>query len=119
MNAAPAIGRKHSKNPAAVFERPGGAPLAGAGGMRGRPNGPKPRRPPEEASERRSMSDYVNATEALAAARHIAVQKAALPPRHMLLRGVLAGAFLGYATSLVMVILGQGVPPIVGALCFP
>lgn len=37
----------------------------------------------------------------------------------MLLRGALAGGLLGYATSLVMVILSQGVPPIVGALCFP
>ena len=37
----------------------------------------------------------------------------------MLLRGALAGGLLGYATSLVMVILSQGVAPIVGALCFP
>ena len=37
----------------------------------------------------------------------------------MLLRGALAGAFLGYATSLVFVALSQGALPIVGALIFP
>jgi len=37
----------------------------------------------------------------------------------MLLRGALAGGLLAYATSLVMVILSQGLPPIVGAICFP
>ena len=33
--------------------------------------------------------------------------------------GALAGAFLGFATSLVFVVQTQGVPPIVGALLFP
>ena len=37
----------------------------------------------------------------------------------MLLRGALAGGLLAYATSLVMVILSQGLPPLVGAICFP
>ncbi len=37
----------------------------------------------------------------------------------MLLRGALAGGLLAYATSLVMVILAQGLPPLVAALCFP
>jgi formate/nitrite transporter len=37
----------------------------------------------------------------------------------MLLRGALGGGLLGYATSLVMVILSQGLPPLVGAICFP
>jgi formate/nitrite transporter FocA (FNT family) len=36
-----------------------------------------------------------------------------------LLRGALAGGLLAYATSLVMVILSQGLPPLVGAICFP
>src|SRR4051794_15891609 len=67
----------------------------------------------------RVMNDSVNAADAIAAARQIATQKARLSLRQMLLRGVLAGAFLGYATSLVMVILAQSVPPVVGALCFP
>lgn len=37
----------------------------------------------------------------------------------MLLRGALAGGLLAYATSLVMVILSQGLPPLVGAIWFP
>ena len=37
----------------------------------------------------------------------------------MLLRGALAGAFLGFATSLVFVVQTQGVPAIVGAILFP
>src|SRR5437899_2099469 len=37
----------------------------------------------------------------------------------MLLRGFLAGAFLAYATSLVIVVLSQGLPSIVGAILFP
>jgi formate/nitrite transporter FocA (FNT family) len=49
----------------------------------------------------------------------MARQKASLPTMQMLLRGALAGGLLAYATSLVMVILSQGLPPIVGALCFP
>ena len=51
------------------------------------------------------MSDYVSAPDAIAAARQEAVQKAALSPAQMLIRGLLAGAFLGYATSLALVIL--------------
>ena len=63
--------------------------------------------------------DHLSAAETVAAARQIARQKAALPPAQMLLRGALAGGLLAYATSLVMVILSQGLPPIVGAICFP
>jgi formate/nitrite transporter len=37
----------------------------------------------------------------------------------MLIRGALAGAFLGYATSLVFVALSQGLPALVGAIIFP
>jgi formate/nitrite transporter len=55
----------------------------------------------------------------MALVRQVARQKASLPTTQMLLRGALAGGLLGYATSLVMVILSQGLPPIVGALCFP
>src|SRR5436190_12101643 len=65
------------------------------------------------------MNDFVTAAETIAAARHAGLQKARLSPPQMVLRGVLAGMLLGYATSLVMVILAQGAPPVVGALCFP
>ena len=63
--------------------------------------------------------DHVNAVETIAAARQAAVQKASLPATQMLVRGALAGVFLGYATSLAMIIQAQGLPPIVAAICFP
>jgi formate transporter len=65
------------------------------------------------------VTDYVSPPDAMTAAREAAIRKALLPPGQMLLRGMLAGAFLGYATSLAMVILSQGLPPIVAAVCFP
>jgi len=37
----------------------------------------------------------------------------------MLIRGLLSGAFLGYATSLAVLVTSQGLPPIVGAILFP
>jgi formate/nitrite transporter len=49
----------------------------------------------------------------------LAKRKSELPVRDMLIRGILAGAFLGYATSLVFVVLSQGIAPIVGAILFP
>jgi formate transporter len=52
--------------------------------------------------------DYVVPGEVIADALNAAAKKAALPIRDMLIRGALAGAFLGYATSLVFVSLSQG-----------
>jgi len=49
----------------------------------------------------------------------LAKRKSDLPARDMLIRGMLAGAFLGYATSLAIVVTSQGLPPIVGAILFP
>ncbi len=65
------------------------------------------------------MTDYVNPKELLQEAVQLAKRKSDLPIRDMLVRGVLAGAFLGYATSLVFVVLSQGLAPIVGAILFP
>ena len=65
------------------------------------------------------MTDYVNPMELLQEAVQLAKRKSELPVRDMLIRGILAGAFLGYATSLVFVVLSQGLPPIVGAILFP
>jgi formate/nitrite transporter len=50
---------------------------------------------------------------------NVAEAKAKLSIRDMLVRGILAGAFLGFATSLAMIITSQGLPPIVGAAFFP
>src|SRR5204862_6634359 len=63
--------------------------------------------------------DFVSAHDVMHEAKQAAIRKASLPVSQMLLRGALAGGLLGYATSLVMVILSQGLPPLVGALCFP
>lgn len=63
--------------------------------------------------------DYVNPTELVSEALATAKRKASLSIPDLLIRGILAGAFLGYATSFAMIILSQGLPPIVSALCFP
>src|SRR6266566_6104691 len=67
----------------------------------------------------RIMTDYVSPKEVMQEAVQLAQRKSELPARDLLIRGVLAGAFLGYATSLVFVVLSQGLPPIVGAILFP
>lgn len=63
--------------------------------------------------------DNVRPAEMLSEVLRVADSKAKLPIRDMLLRGALAGAFLGFATSLAMVVTSQGLPPIVGAAFFP
>jgi formate transporter len=63
--------------------------------------------------------DNIRPSEMVAEMINAANAKANLSIRDMLLRGVLAGAFLGFATSLAMVITSQGLPPIVGAAFFP
>src|SRR6266699_4757268 len=63
--------------------------------------------------------DYVNPMELVQEALRVAKKKAALSAQDLLLRGFLACAFLAYATSLVMIVLSQGLPPIVGAILFP
>src|SRR5712691_217601 len=65
------------------------------------------------------MMDYVTPAEIVSDVLKIAKKKADLSVRDMLVRGILAGAFLGYATSLVFIVLSQGLPPIVGAILFP
>jgi formate transporter len=65
------------------------------------------------------MTDYVNPKELVHEAVQLARKKAALSIKDMLIRGILAGAFLGYATSLVFMVSSQGLPPIVGAILFP
>jgi formate transporter len=63
--------------------------------------------------------DYVSPKELVQEAVVTAKKKSELPIRDMLIRGILAGVFLAYATSLVIVVLSQGLPPIVGAILFP
>lgn len=63
--------------------------------------------------------DYVNPTELVQEALIVAAKKASLSIGDMLIRGVLSGVFLGFATSLAVVVTAQGLPPIVGAILFP
>jgi formate transporter len=65
------------------------------------------------------MMDYVNPKDLMQDALAAAKKKAHLSIRDMLLRGILAGVFLGYATSLAVWVTSQGMPPIVGAILFP
>lgn len=63
--------------------------------------------------------DNIIPAEVFAESLQLASKKSQLPVSTMLVRGVLAGAFLGYATSLAIQVGTQGLPPIVGALIFP
>jgi len=63
--------------------------------------------------------DYVTPPEIIAESVKLAKRKAGLSIRDLLLRGILAGAFLGYATSLALVIVSQGLPGIAAAALFP
>ncbi len=63
--------------------------------------------------------DHVGPSEIVSEAVAAAGRKANLAVKDLMLRGILAGAFLGYATSLALVIVAQGVAPIVAAALFP
>jgi formate transporter len=63
--------------------------------------------------------DYVAPKQLVAEMLEVAQKKAALPVRDLMIRGILAGGLLGYATSLAIVVQAQGLPPIVGAILFP
>jgi formate transporter len=65
------------------------------------------------------MTDYVSPKELVQEAVQLAKKKSELSAKDMLIRGILAGAFLGYATSLAIIVSSQGLPPIVGAILFP
>ncbi|MGH7247199.1 MAG: formate/nitrite transporter family protein, partial [Pseudomonadota bacterium] len=63
--------------------------------------------------------DYVIPMEVVSDIARAAEKKAQLSARDLVVRGMLAGGFLAYATSMVLVVLTQGSPPIVGAIVFP
>lgn len=65
------------------------------------------------------MTDYVGPNDLMQEAVQLAKRKCDLSVRDMLIRGLLSGAFLGYATSLAILVTSQGLPPIVGAILFP
>lgn len=63
--------------------------------------------------------DHVTPREMVADAVALARKKADLSTPDLLIRGTLAGALLGIATSLAFVAVAQGLPPLVGAAIFP
>ena len=63
--------------------------------------------------------DNLSPQELMTETLRAAVRKTQLSAGDMLLRGALAGAFLGFATSLVFMVQTQGVPAVVGAILFP
>jgi formate/nitrite transporter len=63
--------------------------------------------------------DYVAPDELVQSMLSSAQKKANLSIKDLLIRSFLAGAILSFATSLVFVVLAQGLTPVVGALLFP
>ncbi len=63
--------------------------------------------------------DYVKPLELISSSLEAAEKKATLAIHDLLIRGFLSGVFLGYATSLAMLVSAQGLPPIAGAIIFP
>ena len=63
--------------------------------------------------------EQVTPTELVVEAVELARKKAELHTGDLLIRGMLAGALLGIATSLAFVAVAQGVPALVGAIIFP
>lgn len=63
--------------------------------------------------------DYVLPADVVFDAVRAAEKKVGLSAGDLLIRGALSGVFLGYATSLAMTAVSQGLPGIVGALIFP
>jgi formate transporter len=69
--------------------------------------------------EGKCFMGYINPRELMREVVVVAEKKASLTIGDMLIRGALSGVFLGFATSLAVVVTAQGVPPVVGAILFP
>src|SRR5262249_33756543 len=63
--------------------------------------------------------DYVKPADVAKAMADTGLKKLALPPRDLLIRGMLSGAILGVATSLAFTAAVSTGQPLVGALLFP
>ncbi len=63
--------------------------------------------------------DYIKPPDVLASLLAAGSSKAALPPRHLLIRGALSGALLAVSTSLALTATLQTNVPLAGALVFP
>jgi len=63
--------------------------------------------------------DHVTPRELVADAVELAVKKSELGATDLIVRGAVAGALLGIATSFAFIAVAQGLPPLVGAIIFP
>ena len=63
--------------------------------------------------------DHVRPGELIELTLAAAISKADLSVKDLLIRSFLAGAILAYATSLALVVVSQGIAPIVAAILFP
>jgi len=63
--------------------------------------------------------DHVTPPELVGDAIELAVRKSGLGAGDLLVRGIMAGALLGIATSFAFIAVAQGLPPLVGAIIFP
>jgi formate/nitrite transporter len=75
--------------------------------------------PPAIAPGPEPSGDSVRPAEAIAEMVGASKVKSLLSERDLVIRGALAGAFLGFATALVQVVIVQGALPFVAALLFP
>ncbi|HVU48642.1 MAG TPA: formate/nitrite transporter family protein [Terracidiphilus sp.] len=63
--------------------------------------------------------DYVSLSEVAGTFVSNGALKLRLPVRQLLLRGILSGSLLGFATTVAFTANAQGLPPVVGAVLFP
>jgi formate/nitrite transporter len=63
--------------------------------------------------------DYIKPSEVAESFLAAAATKSRLPVPQLLLRGLLSGALLGFATTVAFTANSQGLPPLVGAIVFP
>jgi formate/nitrite transporter len=63
--------------------------------------------------------DYISPSEVAGTFIANGAARSRLPVSQLLLRGILSGALLGFATTVAFTATAQGLPPILGALLFP
>lgn len=63
--------------------------------------------------------DWIKLSEVAEAFLANGVTKAHLPAVQLLVRGLLSGALLGFATTVAFTANAQGLPPVIGAILFP
>src|SRR5436853_7494665 len=80
---------------------------------------PKRRAIGKASKDRGTKMDYVKPADVAIAMADAGLKKLALPPRDLMIRGVLSGGILGVATSLAFTAAVSTGQPLIGALLFP